>query len=153
MLFSFQSFFLVCCPSNNLLSDAICSQVLFLSICSQQSRTINILLSNILYQLQMVCTHNKHIANYRAAKRNDGSKSAGAAMVHSIQHTRRVANSSATQTNEASGTAGDASQMTPIVEAPPIKPPKKRGRKPGSRTKFKEPPHGVKVALKPSGDK
>jgi hypothetical protein len=99
---------------------------IFLSICSQQSRTINILLSNILYQLRMVFTRNKRVANYRAAKRNDGSESAGAAMVHSIQHTRRVANSSATETNEASRTAGDASQTTPIVEAPPIKPPKKK---------------------------
>jgi hypothetical protein len=68
----------------------------------------------------MVCTRNKHVANYRAAERNDGSESAGAAMVHSIRHTHHVANSSATQTNEASGTAGDASQTTPVVEAPPI---------------------------------
>ena len=42
--------------------------------------------------------------------------------------------------------------QAPVVEAPPIEPPKKRGRKPGSRTKFKQPPCGVKVALKPSGD-
>ena len=73
-------------------------------------------------------------------------------MVHSIRHTRHVASSSAAQTNEGSGTAGDASQRTIAVEAPPIEPPKKRGRKAGSRTKFKQPPRGVKVALKPSGD-
>jgi hypothetical protein len=73
-------------------------------------------------------------------------------MVHSIRHTHHVANSSAAQINEASGTVGDASQMTPVVEAPPIQPPKKRGRKPWSQTKFKQPPRGVKVALKPSGD-
>jgi hypothetical protein len=67
---------------------------------------------------------------------------------HSIRHTRRAAQT----TNEGSGTADDASQTTPVVEAPLIEPPKKRGRKPGSRTKFKQPPRGVKVALKPSGD-
>jgi hypothetical protein len=104
-----------------------------------------------LYQLQMACTRNKRVANYRAAERNDGSESAGGAMVHSIRHTRRVANNGAAQTNEGSGT-GDASQTTPVVEAPPIEPPKKRGRKPGSQTKFEQPPHGVKVALKLSGD-
>jgi hypothetical protein len=100
----------------------------------------------------MVCTRNKRVANYRAAERNDGSESAGGAMVHSIRHTRRVANSGVAQTNEGSGTAGDASQTTLVVEAPPIEPPKKRGRKSGSQTKFKQPPRGVKVALKPSGD-
>jgi len=100
----------------------------------------------------MVCTRNKRVANYRGAERNDGSESGGGAMVHSIRHTHRVANSSAAQTNEGSGTAGDASQRTIAVEAPPIEPPKKRGRKAGSQTKFKQPPCGVKVALKPSGD-
>ena len=100
----------------------------------------------------MVSTRNKRVPNFHAAGRNDGSESAGGSMVHSIRHTRRVANSSAAQTNEGSGTAGDASQRTIVVEAPPIEPPKKRGRKAGSRTKFKQPPRGVKVALKPSGD-
>jgi hypothetical protein len=96
----------------------------------------------------MVCTRNKRVANYRAAERNDASESACGAMVHSIRHTRRAAQT----INEGSGIAGDASQTTPVVEAPPIEPPKKRGRKLGSRTKFKQPPRGVKVALKPSGD-
>ena len=68
--------------------------------------------------------------------------------------TRHVANSSVAQTNEGSGTAtaGNAAQTTTIVEAPPIEAPKKRGRKAGSRTKFKLPARGFKVALKPSGD-
>jgi hypothetical protein len=66
--------------------------------------------------------------------------------------TRRVANSGVAQTNEGFGTAGDASQTTPVVEAPPIEPSKKRGRKLGSQTKFKQPSRGVKVTLKPSGD-
>lgn len=100
----------------------------------------------------MVSTRNKRVPSFRAAERNDGSESAGGSMVHSIRHTRRVANNSAAQTNEGSGTAGDASQRTIVVEAPLIEPPKKRGRKAGSRTKFKQPPRGVKVALKPSGD-
>jgi hypothetical protein len=73
----------------------------------------------------MVCTRNKRVANYRAAERNDASESACGAMVHSIRHTRRAAQT----INEGSGIAGDA-----------------------SRTKFKQPPRGVKVALKPSGD-
>ena len=66
----------------------------------------------------------------------------------------RVANSSVAQTNEGSrtATAGNAAQTTTIVEAPPIEAPKKRGRKAGSRTKFKLPARGFKVALKPSGD-
>jgi hypothetical protein len=108
----------------------------------------------------MVSTRNKTPRNYRAPQRIDGSGSASGAMVHSIRHTRRVANSSAAPTNEGSRTADDASQTTPVdasqttlvVEAPPIEPPKKRGRKPGSRTKFKQPPRGVKVVLKPEGD-
>ena len=100
----------------------------------------------------MVCTCNKRVPSYHAAQRNDGSESAGGSMVHSIRHTRHVANNSAAQTNEGSGTVGDASQTTTVVEAPPTDPPKKRERKPGSRTKFKQPPRGVKVALKPSGD-
>ena len=100
----------------------------------------------------MVSTRNKRVPSFRAAGRNDGSESAGGSMVHSIRHTRHVASSSAAQTNEGFGTTGDASQRTIVVEAPPIEPPKKRGRKVGSRTKFKQPPRGVKVALKPSGD-
>ena len=100
----------------------------------------------------MVSTRNKRVPNFRAVEKNDGSESAGGSMVHSIRHTRRVANNSAAQTNEGSGTAGDASQRTIVVEAPLIELPKKRGRKAGSRTKFKQPPHGVKVALKPSSD-
>jgi hypothetical protein len=56
---------------------------------------------------------------------NDGSKSAGGSMVHSIRHTCHVANSSVAQTNERSGTVGDDSQTTTVVEAPPIEPPKK----------------------------
>ena len=102
----------------------------------------------------MVSTHNKRVPSFRAAGRNDGSESAGGSMVHSIRHTHRVANNSAAQTNEGSGTAtaGNAAQTTTIVEAPPIEAPKKRGRKAGSRTKFKLPARGFKVALKPSGD-
>ena len=99
----------------------------------------------------MVSTRNKRVpSHYRPAERNDGSESAGG----SIRHTRRVANSSVAQTNEGSGTAtaGNAAQTTTIVEAPPIEAPKKRGRKAGSRTKFKLPARGFEVALKPSGD-
>jgi hypothetical protein len=101
----------------------------------------------------MVSTRNKRVpSRYRPSERNDGSESTGGAMVHSIRHARHVPNSSATQTNEGSGTAGNAAQTTTVVEAPPIEAPKKRGRKPGSRTKFKLPARGFKVALKPSGD-
>jgi len=81
----------------------------------------------------MVSTRNKRVPCFRAAKRNDGSESAGGSMVHSIRHTRHVASSSAAQTNEGSGTAGDASQRTIVVEAPPIEPPKKRERKAGPK--------------------
>lgn len=97
---------------------------------------------------------NNRVANSGAAERNDGSESVGGAMVRSIRHTRsnRVVNRGAAQTNEGSASVGDASQRTPAVQAPPIEPPKKRGRKPGSQTKLKLPPRGVKVALKPSGD-
>jgi hypothetical protein len=42
-----------------------------------------------LFQLQMVSTRNKRVpSRYRPSERNDGSESAGGAMVHSIRHAR-----------------------------------------------------------------
>ena len=60
-----------------------------------------------------------------------------------------------TQTSASQGTTttDGSSQRTTPVAPPEEEPPKKRGRKAGSRTKLKPLPRTGRVALKPSGDR
>jgi hypothetical protein len=60
----------------------------------------------------------------------------------------------ATQTSASQGTAtaNGSSQRTRPAAPPEVEPPKKRGRKPGKRTKLKPVPPSGRVTLYPSGD-
>jgi len=87
-------------------------------------------------------------------------------MAHGIRHARKnrlprrhgsemgASQETATQTSASQGTAttNGSSQRTRPAAPLEVEPPKKRGRKPGTRTKLKPVPPSGRVALYPSGD-
>ena len=87
-------------------------------------------------------------------------------MAHGICHARKnrlprrhgsemgASQETTTQTSASQGTAttNGSSQRTRPAAPPEVEPPKKRGRKPGTRTKLKPVTPSGRVALYPSGD-